>query len=135
MKPTLVILAAGIGSRYGGLKQIDPQAAAEALRQVGNALAASALASNVVATLADVPFLCHYRRVFELSDASPYHEIAGYLRIHRDKVDLVFNTLGSHLEVITPIRDQKLSRAAEVAYLAEHGLELPWLTSVWPPQG
>ena len=24
MKPTLVIMAAGIGSRYGGLKQIDP---------------------------------------------------------------------------------------------------------------
>ncbi len=24
MTPTLVILAAGIGSRYGGLKQIDP---------------------------------------------------------------------------------------------------------------
>ena len=23
-KPTLVILAAGIGSRYGGLKQVDP---------------------------------------------------------------------------------------------------------------
>ena len=23
-KPTLVILAAGMGSRYGGLKQIDP---------------------------------------------------------------------------------------------------------------
>ena len=24
IKPTLVILAAGMGSRYGGLKQIDP---------------------------------------------------------------------------------------------------------------
>src|SRR5437588_322070 len=24
MKPTLVILAAGVGSRYGGLKQMDP---------------------------------------------------------------------------------------------------------------
>jgi CTP:molybdopterin cytidylyltransferase MocA len=24
MKPTLLVLAAGIGSRYGGIKQIDP---------------------------------------------------------------------------------------------------------------
>ena len=24
MKPTLVVLAAGMGSRYGGLKQVDP---------------------------------------------------------------------------------------------------------------
>ena len=24
MKPTLVVMAAGVGSRYGGLKQIDP---------------------------------------------------------------------------------------------------------------
>jgi CTP:molybdopterin cytidylyltransferase MocA len=24
MKPTLLILAAGLGSRYGGLKQLDP---------------------------------------------------------------------------------------------------------------
>ena len=24
MKPTLLVLAAGMGSRYGGLKQIDP---------------------------------------------------------------------------------------------------------------
>ena len=24
MKPTLLVLAAGMGSRYGGLKQVDP---------------------------------------------------------------------------------------------------------------
>jgi len=24
MKPTLLVLAAGMGSRYGGLKQLDP---------------------------------------------------------------------------------------------------------------
>ncbi|MBN2501133.1 MAG: alpha/beta fold hydrolase [Anaerolineales bacterium] len=59
----------------------------------GITLAASGLLPDLVAAMPDVPFLCHYRRVFELSDASPYHEIAGYLRIHRDKVDQVFKTL------------------------------------------
>lgn len=41
------------------------------------------------------------------------------------RFDLVFQILGNNLEIITPIRDQQLSRAQEVAYLAEHGLEWP----------
>jgi argininosuccinate synthase len=41
------------------------------------------------------------------------------------RFDLVFQILGNQLEIITPIRDQQLSRAEEVAYLAEHGMEWP----------
>jgi cephalosporin-C deacetylase len=41
----------------------------------------------------DVPFLCHYRRATEITDASPYQELARYLVIHRDQVEAVFATL------------------------------------------
>jgi hypothetical protein len=33
------------------------------------------------------------RRATQITDASPYSEIVGYLRTHRDKVDRVFETL------------------------------------------
>jgi cephalosporin-C deacetylase len=59
----------------------------------GLALIVSGLDHDVVATMPDVPFLCHYRRATEISDAEPYAEIASYCRVHRDKVDTVFNTL------------------------------------------
>jgi len=42
------------------------------------------------------------------------------------RFDLVFNILGSDLEVITPIRDLKLSRQEEVEYLKKHGVDMPW---------
>ena len=42
------------------------------------------------------------------------------------RFDLVFNILGSNLEVITPIRDLKLSRQEEVEYLKKHGVDMPW---------
>jgi len=42
------------------------------------------------------------------------------------RFDLIFNTLGHDLEIITPIRDQKLSREAEIAYLNQHGIEWSW---------
>ena len=42
------------------------------------------------------------------------------------RFDLVFNTLGEGLEIITPIRDLRLSRQEEIAYLAKHGVELSW---------
>ena len=60
----------------------------------GIALAAAGLVPDrVVAALPDVPFLCHYRRATEITDAHPYREIAQYCAVHRDQVDRVFATL------------------------------------------
>ena len=42
------------------------------------------------------------------------------------RFDLVFNVLANHIEVITPIRDQQLSRQAEVEYLSKNGVQLDW---------
>ncbi|MER3483666.1 MAG: acetylxylan esterase, partial [Meiothermus sp.] len=58
----------------------------------GISLAVAALA-EVQAAMPDVPFLCHYRRATEIIDTAPYNEIAIYCKIHRDKVETVFNTL------------------------------------------
>jgi cephalosporin-C deacetylase len=59
----------------------------------GIALAASALEPTVDALIANVPFLCHYRRAIELIDTMPYVEITRYLKVHRDCEDRVFRTL------------------------------------------
>jgi len=40
-----------------------------------------------------VPFLCHFKRSVSLTDERPYSEISHFLKTHRDKVDIVFNTL------------------------------------------
>ncbi|MEN0004045.1 MAG: argininosuccinate synthase domain-containing protein [Bacteroidota bacterium] len=42
------------------------------------------------------------------------------------RFDLVFNTLGPHLDIVTPIRDLQLSRKAEIDYLQQHGFDWPW---------
>lgn len=42
------------------------------------------------------------------------------------RFDLVFNILGDDIEVITPIRDQQLSREAEIEYLKLHGIDWSW---------
>jgi len=42
------------------------------------------------------------------------------------RFDLAFQVLGKNLEIITPIRDQKLTRQAEVEYLQKHGVDLSW---------
>lgn len=41
------------------------------------------------------------------------------------RFDLAFELSGKELEIITPIRDNQLSRQEEVDYLAQHGLEWP----------
>lgn len=42
------------------------------------------------------------------------------------RFDLIFNTLAPDIEIITPIRDQKLSRQEEITYLEKHNISLPW---------
>lgn len=42
------------------------------------------------------------------------------------RFDLVFNVLALEMEIITPIRDMKLSREEEVAYLKKHGIDKEW---------
>ncbi len=42
------------------------------------------------------------------------------------RFDLVFQILAPEIEIITPIRDQKLSRKAEIDYLAAHGAAQDW---------
>jgi len=42
------------------------------------------------------------------------------------RFDLVFSALAPDIEIITPIRDQNLSREEEMEYLNKHGIELSW---------
>ena len=74
-------LAVAGGSQGGGL----------ALVAVG--LAGMGLAPEVELALADVPFLCHYHRAVQITDAYPYGEVAQFCKVHRDKLGAVFGTL------------------------------------------
>ena len=42
------------------------------------------------------------------------------------RFDLVFNVIAPDLDIITPIRDQQLSREEEVAFLKEQGTDMEW---------
>lgn len=42
------------------------------------------------------------------------------------RFDLIFQTLAPEINIITPIRDQKLSREEEISYLKEHGVNWSW---------
>jgi cephalosporin-C deacetylase len=59
----------------------------------GITLAVGGLEPAVSAVMPDVPFLCHFRRAAEITDAMPYKEIGEYCRGHRDRVERVFRTL------------------------------------------
>ncbi len=42
------------------------------------------------------------------------------------RFDLVFGIMAPEMQVITPIRDLKLSREEEIKYLKKQGVEMPW---------
>jgi cephalosporin-C deacetylase len=59
----------------------------------GITLAVAGLVPDLAAALPDVPFLCHIRHATEITDSYPYFEIQNFCKIHRTKVETVFNTL------------------------------------------
>ncbi|GAB2777365.1 argininosuccinate synthase [Hymenobacter luteus] len=42
------------------------------------------------------------------------------------RFDVAFSVIAPHTEIITPIRDLKLSRQAEIDFLHQHGFEMSW---------
>jgi cephalosporin-C deacetylase len=62
----------------------------------GLSLAVGALAPEVKVVMADIPFLCHYRRAVRMALESPYMEIAHFFRIfdslHKTE-DEIYSTL------------------------------------------
>ena len=74
---------------------VDPQrlAVTGGSQGGGIALAVAGLVPDLAACMADVPFLCHFRRASEIVDTYPYREIANYCKVHRDQVETVFATL------------------------------------------
>lgn len=42
------------------------------------------------------------------------------------RFDMIFQTLAPEIKIITPIRDEKLSREIEIEYLKSHGVDMNW---------
>jgi cephalosporin-C deacetylase len=59
----------------------------------GISLAVAGLVPDLEAVMPDVPFMCHIRHATEITDSYPYAEIQTYCKIHRGKIETVFNTL------------------------------------------
>lgn len=66
----------------------------------GLALAVAGLLPDLTAALVTAPFLCGIRRALDLTDASPYGEIAAYLAVHRGAESAAYRTL-SYVEGIS----------------------------------
>jgi cephalosporin-C deacetylase len=59
----------------------------------GLSLATAGLVPWLKGVMADVPFLCHFRRAADVASSGPYGEISAYLHTYRDQVETVFETL------------------------------------------
>ena len=55
--------------------------------------AVAGLSERVRAAAIDVPFLCHWRRAVDVTDADPYREVRRYLATRRDLAEQVFASL------------------------------------------
>jgi len=67
--------------------------------------------------------------IIEYAKSIGAHYIAhGSTGAGNDQVrfDMIFQTLAPEIEIITPIRDQKLTRQDEITYLKSNGIDLDW---------
>ncbi|MGF0117957.1 acetylxylan esterase [Promicromonospora sp. Marseille-Q5078] len=81
---------------------VDPARVAVAGTSQGGgiAVAVAGLVPDLSAAVPNVPFLCHYRRAVQISDAMPYGEITRYLSVHREHEDAVWRTF-SYLDGVS----------------------------------
>ncbi|MHB1172906.1 MAG: acetylxylan esterase [Lacisediminihabitans sp.] len=82
----------------------------------GLALAASSLVPDLAGVMPDVPFLSNFARAIVFTDNDPYGEIARYLRIHRDRLDQVMDTL-AHFDVAGLVRNSTAPALFSVALM------------------
>ncbi|GAA1815273.1 cephalosporin-C deacetylase [Luedemannella flava] len=126
---------------------VDPDRVAVAGGSQGGglALAAAGLVPDVSAALIDVPFLCHWRRALDISDAYPYQELVNYLRIQRDRVEETFTTL-SYVDGVNHAARARATALFSVAlmdgvcppstvFAAHHHYAGAKEISVWPYNG
>jgi cephalosporin-C deacetylase len=75
--------------------RVDPELVAITGNSQGGGItiAVAGLTEGLVAAMPNVPFLCHYRRAIDITDAMPYGELVTYMRTHRTHADQVFRTL------------------------------------------
>lgn len=81
------------------------------------------------------PLSVSAERVFQALESIKYAKKAGTNAIAHGstgagndqiRFDLIFQTIAPEIEIITPIRDLKLTRQEEVAYLQQNGVDYTW---------
>ena len=80
----------------------------------GISLAVAGIDPRVKAVMPDVPFLCDYRRAMAKAGRDPYGEIVRFLAQHRDKKQVVFETLN----YFDGVNFARLSKAAALFSVA-----------------
>ncbi len=59
----------------------------------GLTLAVAGLVQDVLIAMPNVPFMSHFERAIRIIETDPYNEIAHYLKIHRNHINTVMQTL------------------------------------------
>jgi cephalosporin-C deacetylase len=62
----------------------------------GLTMAVAGLVPDLLLAMPDVPFMCHWRRAWEIVDSDPYGEVVRWCKIHRDLADQALATLSYH---------------------------------------